>query len=50
MDRYYEIQTELLCYLNDNMVEPTKHVKGIVKLFDIEFVDTEETHGWVLSE
>jgi len=50
MDRYYERQTEILCYLNDNMVEPTEHTKGIAEVFDIEFVDTDETHGWVLTE
>ena len=50
MDRYHERQTELLCYFNDNMVEATEHIKGITELFDIEFVDTDETHGWVLKE
>lgn len=50
MDRYYERQTELLCYLNDNMVEPTEHYIGIAELFDIEFADTDEQHGWILSQ
>ena len=50
MDRYYERQTELQSYLNDNMVEDTEHIKAIAEMFDIYFIDNGETHGWQISE
>ena len=50
MDRYYERQTELQSYLNDNMVEDTEHIKAIAEMFDIFFIDDGKTHGWQISE
>lgn len=42
----YEKRVELMCLLNDRMIYATEDVVIIAKLFDIEFVDTDETHGW----
>lgn len=50
MNKYYERQTELLCYLNDNMVQPTEHTKSIAEIFDITFIDSDDMQGWVLIE
>jgi hypothetical protein len=50
MDKYYEIQTKLQSYLNDNMVEETEHIKAIAEIFDIYFIDDEKTHGWQIIE
>lgn len=42
----YEKRVELMCLLNDRMIEPTSAILAIAELFDIEFLDTENQHGW----
>ena len=48
MDIYYERQTELQNYLNDNMIEDTEHIRAIADIFDIEYI--EETKYWIINE
>lgn len=48
MDRLYERQTEILCYLNDHMVEPTPELEEVAKIIGIEITDIEK--GWYIPD
>ena len=50
MDKYYERQTDLMCYLNDNMVEETELIADISDIFEIQFIDDGVKHGWYITE
>lgn len=49
MNEFFERQTDLLLYLNDNMLEPDEHLSEIADIFDIVFVDTDEEYGWIIK-
>jgi len=42
----YEKRMELMCLLNDRMIEPTNEIISIAEIFDIKFIETEEDSGW----
>lgn len=50
MKKYYELQTDIMCYLNDNMVEDTEIINGIAEMFDLQFIDDEDRHGWYIID
>lgn len=46
----YEKRVELMYFLNDNMIHPSNDVILIANIFNIEFIDTDEIHGWEMTE
>lgn len=50
MSKFEERQTELLCYLNDNMVDPSEQNRCIAEIFDISFIWTDSEDGWHIDE
>ena len=48
MDRYYERQTEMLCFLNDSCIEPTTDLESAMEIIGIKFIDAE--NGWYIPD
>ena len=48
MDRFYEQQTGVMCHLNDNEVEETPELNGILEILDIEYSFT--LGEWIIIE
>ena len=42
----YEKRVELMCLLNDRQIDATDEILAIAEIFMIEFLDTEDQHGW----